>query len=97
MTEAGKEIIEILKNKTEFTLSGNREFYEVLRCENGIIIDIYGETFGNIETQRTEISEAKALIKIKQYFRQHSKTYENKSISTDAEILEYWKRWEFEG
>jgi len=97
MTDAGKEIIEIFKTNKKFTLAGNKEFYEVLTFENGKIINSNGETYGNIETGRAEISETKALKKIKQYFKQHSQTWENKSISTDIEILEYWKRWNNEG
>ena len=97
MTEAGKKIIELLKKKKTFILIGNKEFYELLKYEEKKFINIYGETFGNIETKRTEISETKVLKIIKQYFKQHSKTWENKNISTDHEILTYWHRWQHEG
>lgn len=86
-----QEIIEIFKTKKKFILQGNKEFWNVLIYENGKIINIYGKTLGDIETGRAEISEAKALIAIKEYFRGHSQTWENKKISSDIEILEYWK------
>ena len=97
MTDAGKEIIEIFKTKKSFTLAGNKEFYVILEYEEGSFFLIEGETFGNRETGRTKISETKAKIKIKEYFKQHSLSRENKSISTDDEILEYWKQWKYEG
>jgi len=97
MTEAGKKIIEIFKSKGRFTLLGNKEFWEVLISTGGKIIDSEGETFGNIETSRKEISEAKALKKIKEYFTRHSNTWEKESVKTDIDVLEYWKRWEHEG
>ncbi len=97
MTDAGKAIIEIFKTKKKFTLVGNKEIYEILTFENGKIIDTNGETYGNDETGRSEISATKALKKIKEYFTKHSRIWENKSISTDTEILEYWKRWKHEG
>ena len=97
MTNSGKEIIEIFKTRKKFSLQGNKEFWDILTYENGQILNIDGETFGNIETSRTEISETKALKKIKEYFKKHSQTWENKLISTDTEILEYWKRWKYEG
>ena len=97
MTIAGKEIIGIFKLKQKFTLIGNREFWEILTYENGKIINTNGETLGNKETVKVEVSAAKALKKIKEYFKKHSQTWENKSISKDTEILEYWKRWNNEG
>ena len=97
MTEAGKKIIELLKSKESFSLQGNREFWEILKYESGKFICVEGETFGNQETGRTEISDIQALKKIKKYFQSHSEIWENKSISTDEEILEYWKRWKHEG
>lgn len=97
MTNSGKEIIEIFKIRKKFSLQGNKEFWEILIYENGRIINIDGETYGDIETGRTEISATKALKKIKEYFIKHSRTWENKLISTDTEILKYWKRWEYEG
>ena len=65
MTEAEKEIIKRLKEKGKFTLQANREFYELLKYENGKFINIEGETFGNTETGRKEISETQALKKIR--------------------------------
>jgi len=92
MTDAGKEIIEILKTRKKFTLAGNKEFWEMLTYENEKNINIDGEAYGNSKTRSVEISATKALKKIKEYFKQHCKTWESKSISTDIEILEYWKR-----
>jgi len=73
-------------------LAGNKEFWEMLTYENEKNINIDGEAYGNSKTRSVEISATKALKKIKEYFKQHCKTWESKSISTDIEILEYWKR-----
>lgn len=98
MTQAGKEIIENFKKKGKFTLAGNREYWEEIYFEEGKIICAGGETHGNNEQYRDEISEEQALHKIKHYFYYHSRVFEKEaSVKTDEEVLEYWKRWSYEG
>jgi hypothetical protein len=98
MTAAGKEIIQLFKNKGKFTLAGNREYWEEIYHIDGRIICAGGQTHGNTEDYREEISEEDALRKIKSYFYYRAKVFDRSSgLKSDEEVLAYWKKNSFEG
>ncbi|MCH2235973.1 MAG: hypothetical protein MK078_17160 [Crocinitomicaceae bacterium] len=98
MTEAGKEIIALFKKKGKFTLAGNRENWEEIYHIDGKIICAGGESHGNIEKYRDEISEDDALRKIKSYFSSRARVFNRDSnIETDLDVLNYWKDHPYEG
>lgn len=97
MTEAGREIIELLKKKQRFTFAGNREYFGYLDYEDDKFFVLNGDSMENKIVSKYKIDEYAAIEIVKDYFKSHSKIFEHKEISTDDEVLEYWKRWQFEG
>lgn len=91
MTEAGKEIIKILKERTRFTLERNKEFWSELSYKDGQIIYVGGSTNGGYDEFRNQISEEEALDKMMHYFSMKARKFGEPEIKTDEEALVYWQ------
>ena len=85
LTEAQKQILDFFKKLKRFNLEGNREYYSTLIYSNGEYSIIYGETFGDGEPTIQYITEHKALMTIKEHFR------DKWDIKDEVELLELWK------
>lgn len=91
MTEAGKEIVDIFKKNGKHTIAGNREYWEELYYIDGKIIYAGGETLGNTEDFREEITEEEALKKLKNYIKNKALVFDrDMALETDEQFLAYW-------
>lgn len=98
MSPAGQEIIAMFKKRGKFTVAGNREYWEEIYHIDGKIICAGGETHGNTEDYRDEITEEAALGKLKSYFKYRAMVFDRENLlETDEEVLTYWKEHSSEG